>query len=188
MDCCCEQSVWEAADEPAHAGFSLDELFEHARAYTLPNGNPTGTGSHVTRWGDVGMGSQLFAEFIGSLPSDVGSAALPSVGTRAAQPPMQKNATGGAEALAAERQLTAALGARLQGLRKATGGDVAAIEGVFDCYRRLNAVAEARCPRFVPDHDRPDDRRWRRLLLRGCGAGAEVAAADAIREACAEQS
>ena len=186
MDCCCQQSVWEAADEPAHAGFSLDELFEHARAYTLPNGNPTGTGSHVTRWGDVGMGSQLFTEFIGSLPSDVGSAALPSVGTRAAQPPVQKNATGGAEALAAERQLTAALGARLQGLRKATGGDVAA--GVFDCYRRLNAVAEARCPRFVPDHDRPDDRRWRRLLLRGCGAGAEVAAADAIREACAKHS
>ena len=132
------------------------------------------------------MGSQLFTEFIGPLPSDVGSAAAPSVGTRAAQPPMQKNPTGGTEALAAERQLTAALGARLQGVRKATGGDVAA--GVFDCYRRLNALAEARCPRFVPDHDRPDDRRWRRLLLRGCGAGAEAAAAAAIREACAEQS
>ena len=132
------------------------------------------------------MGSQLFTEFIGPLSSDMGSAAAPSVGTRAAQPPMQKNPTGGTEALAVERQLTAALGARLQGLRKATGGDVAA--GVFDCYRRLNALAEARCPRFVPDHDRPDDRRWRRLLLRGCGAGTEAAAAATIREACAEQS
>jgi hypothetical protein len=37
--------VWEAADDRANSGFSLDEMFEHARTITDPNGNPTGTGS-----------------------------------------------------------------------------------------------------------------------------------------------
>jgi hypothetical protein len=67
-------SVWEAAGNRSLSHYSLDELFEHVRAFTHPNGNPTGTGSRVTRFGDhASMGQLPFTDFIGLLPPDTAS-------------------------------------------------------------------------------------------------------------------
>ncbi len=181
-------SVWEAADDHANSGFSLDEMFEHARAITDPNGNPTGTGSRVTRYGDLGLGSQLFTDFVGTLPPDQG------LGQRAANKssrPLTRTTMSVVpddDAFVVERAVTTALEARLRDQLEGipTGGAVELT--LFDCYRRLNlrlSVAGDCATAAVADPVRVPARSSRHgLMLRACRAGLEEAAADAIDDVC----
>ena len=49
------RQVWETADDPEFAAYTLGAMYERVRAYTCPrsttcpDGNPTGTGSRVPR-------------------------------------------------------------------------------------------------------------------------------------------
>lgn len=179
-------SVWEAADDRENSGFSLDEMFEHARTITDPNGNPTGTGSRVTRYGDASMGSHLFTDFVGALGHGTGQrssgGSSKQIAASIAPPKFDE------VALMTQRSFTETLEERLRDVLEGIPADGAVEIALFDCYRRLNfRLDSARgCSPFTNVQPLQQSARSSRyvVLLRACRAGAEPAAAAAIDDVC----
>lgn len=180
-------SVWEAADDRANSGFSLDEMFEHARTITDPNGNPTGTGSRVTRYGDKSMGSQLFTDFVGAL--DLATEGNYRADAKTSKPAASSMVTLGSDedGSLVQRSFEAALERRLHDVLDSipTGGAVE--PALFDCYRRLNLKLDTACSYRVATADPlrlPARSSQYALMLRACRADAEYFAGTVIDDVC----